>query len=325
MTTRAFGLLALITLVMGCKTVAKNPHLNEGNQYARDGLLREAADSYRAALTAQPNLTTAHRNLGMVLVKSADYTTASQHLEKSLARYENDFDTNFYLGEAYRGLDKYADAIFRYQKALKIKADEPRALKALSWSYFKIRYYSEALTVGKKLMDVAPRDEQGTIIVARTLLKLKRMDEALQLVRSTKTKIPPSSVPYFLSVEGDVLADMGRDEEALGIYQAALKDQSMLAGALLGQGRLLLKMGRTDQAIALIERATRIRPQLTEAHYLLGVAYEPTDRQKSQQYYQTFRRQALADPEFIIQLNEVNKKIGTASSANPKSTKTRRR
>ena len=58
-----------------------------------------------------------------------------------------------------------------------------------------------------------------------------------------------------------------------------------------------------------MERAVRLRPRLTEAHYYLGKAYEGIDRDKSLRYYQVFRKQASADPEFIARLNEVRQKI----------------
>lgn len=309
-----FALVAVIYIASGCKTTSNNPYLTEGNEYAKDGLLREAAESYRRALATQPNLLTAHRNLGMVLVKAGDYSNATAHLEQSLPRYENDFETNYYLGEAYRAQNRFADAIFRYQKSLKVKTDEPRALKSLAWSYFKIRYYSEALVTGRRLMEITPRDEQAIIIVARTLLKSKNADEALILVRSTRSKIPSSSAPYFLSVEGDVLLELGQTDGAMKAYKDALKDQPMLAGALLGQGRLLLQQGKTEGAIISLERSVRIRPQLTEAYYLLGQAYMNSDRQKSLAYYQTFRKQAAHDPEFLTEMSTVNKTIGVANS-----------
>ena len=52
------------------------------------------------------------------------------------------------MAEALRTLDKYEDAIFRYKTALN---DEQKAsvLKALSWTYYKIGYYTATLNVSK--------------------------------------------------------------------------------------------------------------------------------------------------------------------------------
>ncbi|MEN9835293.1 MAG: hypothetical protein RL011_1486, partial [Pseudomonadota bacterium] len=82
-----------------------------------------------------------------------------------------------------------------------------------------------------------------------------------------------------------------------------------LAGALLGLGRYSLDHGKNQQAITYLERAVRLRPRLTEGHYLLGKTYENIDRDKSLKYYKYFRRQAAADPEFIARLNEVKQRV----------------
>ncbi len=302
--------LVVLSLLISCASQPKKSNLAAGNQYARDGLLREAVEAYKKEIAQKPNNMTAHRNLGMVLVKSGDYRNAARYLEKSMAKYDDDFDANYYLGEAYRAQDKYSEAIFRYKNALKVKENDPRAMKPLAWSYFKIRFYSEALSVATELQKVAPDDDQTGIILARTLLKLNRAKDALAVITSSKKKISPSSRAYYASVEGDAYYDMGDKTAAQNAYKEALKIQPLLAGALLGLGRCALDDGKTKLAINFMERAVRIRPRLTEAHYLLGKAYEPTDRQKSLKYYQHFRKQASADPEFVAKLTEVRQKIG---------------
>lgn len=319
---RTFGLRALMVLAFipfvfaaGCATTNDKSYLSAGNQYARDGLLREASEAYKKALAQKPGDVTAHRNLGMVLVKMGDYKAASRHLEKAMKRYERDFDANLYLGESYRAQDKYAEAIFRYKRALKLKDGDLRALKPLAWSYFKIRYYSEALAVAKSMQKIGKSDDQVAIIVARTLLKLKRSREALATIQSAKKTIARSSKPFYNSVEGDILYDLGKPEEASKSYREALKDQPLLAGALLGLGKCMIEKGDTKQAISYMERAVRVKPRLTEAHYLLGKAYEPTDKAKSLRYYQYFRRQASSDPEYIGYLSDVKRRIGTLQRA----------
>ncbi len=301
--------LGLTLLSTGCMTTDKKNFVNLGNQYAKDGLLREAAESYKKALAQKPTNAVAQRNLGMVLVKVGDYPAAAKHLEKSMARYEKDFDANYYLGEAYRAQDKYAEAIFRYKKALKIKENDPRAMKPLAWSYFKIRYYSESLQLGRDLQKLSPNDDQVGIIVARTLLKLKRGNEALVVLNAARKTIAKSSRPFYASVEGDIYYDLDKREDAIKAYREALKDQPLLAGALLGLGRCMYDEGKTKQAITYMERAVRIRPRLTEAHYLLGKAYEGSDKEKSLRYYQFFRKQASADPEFIGFLPDVKQRM----------------
>ena len=323
--------LSLTLFASGCATSNKKSIVSLGNQYAKDGLLREASEAYRKALIEKPNNATARRNLGMVLVKLGDYSGAAANLEKSMSKYEKDFDANYYLGEAYRAQDKFAEAIYRYKQSLKIRENDPRVLKPLAWSYFKIRYYSEALAVGRELQKAAPNDDQVAIIVSRTLLKMKRSKEALITLQKSRKNIAKTSDPFYASVEGDILYELKDLAGAAKAYKEALKDQPLLAGALLGLGRCLLEEGKTALAISYMERAVRVRPRLTEAHYLLGKAYEPTDKAKSLRYYQFFKRQAAADPEYLGYMNEVRGRIsalkttpkGAALTAPPPETSSR--
>jgi tetratricopeptide (TPR) repeat protein len=314
-------LFGISLFISSCATTEKSNYIAEGNQYAKDGLWREASESYKKALVVNSNNYTASRNLGMVMVKIGDYKNAIKYLEKSLTRYESDYDANFYLGEAYRAIDNYAEAIFRYKRALQIKPNQVKAQKPLAWSYFKIRYYSEALIISKTLLKSSPNDDQIAIIVARTLLKLKRPKEALAIVKNAKQNVNRGSKPFFASVEGDIYYELKNNEQAIRSYKLALKDQPLLAGALLGLGKVMLEQGNQKQAISYMERAIRIRPRLTEGHYFLGRAYETTDPQKSLRYYQIFRKQASADPEFISLLGEVKNRISSLAMTGPSSEK----
>lgn len=305
-----FGLMVALTLA-GCVTDSNQdlPQLKQGNAFARDGLYREAVDQYKSALVSMPEHPAAHRNLGMVLVKTGDYQGAITHLEAAMKRYSDDFDANFYLAEAYRAKDRFADAIFRYQSALRVEPKDSKALKALAWTFFRIRYYAETLATVRRLKREDPSDHQATIIEARALLKLHRDKEALALVQKTKEQLDKKTLPFFLSVEGDILAALGDRDRALATYREALRLDPLLAGALLGQGQVLLDRGDASKAIPFLERAVRVRPNMAEGHLALGKAYSTIDRKKAAKYYSYFAKLAANDPEFTSELPAVRRKL----------------
>lgn len=285
-----------------------------GNQYAKDGLLREAVEAYKKALAREPNNLTASRNLGIVLLKAGDTQGAIIHLEKSLAEFDDNFETNFYLGEAYRTEDKYADAIFRYNKALKIQNDEPRALKSLAWSYFKIRFYSEAIATANKLQKQNPDDDQVPMILARIQLKLKRDNEALATLKKGMERAHKQSHPYYYSVIAEVLASQGKAEDAFEHWKKALKTQPMLAGALMGTGKLLLEQGRKKEAVDYLERAVRVKPKMYEGHYWLARGLEESNPERSLKYFNYFRKHAANDPEFVDLIQDSRKRAAAMAS-----------
>ncbi len=305
--------LVSVFSLSGCATTnkqaAQHPHLHQGNQYARDGLYREAIREYEEALKNPLKVNAARRNMGMVYVKMGEFAKAETELKKAITHYQNNFECNFYLGEALRAQEKYADAIYHYQKADRLRHNDVKNLKSLAWSYFKIRYYSEALTVVRRVIKARAGDEQANIILARTLLKLKQPDKALIVIKKAQKKADKQLFAYFKSVEGDILFDLDKVPEAAEAYRAAMKRQPLLAGALLGLGRCELHKGNTTEAIKFMERAARLKPTMAQTQYFLAKAYEGVDKDKSLNHYRKFGRLAAADPEFLTQITEVKQRI----------------
>ncbi len=297
-----------VTSAPAAKDTQQTSFVSQGNQFAKDGLLRESVDAYKKAIAKDPKSLTAHRNLGIVLVKAGDPQGAITNLEISLSEFDSNFETNFYLGEAYRADDKYAEAIFRYKKALKIQQNDVRAMKSLAWCYFKIRFYSEALSVAQQVQKIAPDDEQAPMILGRTQLKLKRDSEALATLKRGAEKTGKQSLPYYQSVIAEVLAAQGKSKEALETWRKALKAQPMLAGALLGTGKLLLESGQTKEAADYLERAVRIKPKMYDGHYWLARSLEESSPDRALRYFNYFRKNAANDPEFVELVQDARKR-----------------
>lgn len=310
----ATGILSLVLcLATACVTqqegLAKKT-VDLGHQYAKDGLLREAAQSYQKALLSEPKNPAANRNLGLIYVKTGEYKKAITHLTVALPNYRQNFETNFYLAQALRAEDRYSDAIYHYKVALNIKPKDLRAMKALAWSNYKIRFYQEAQRLAADLQKIAPEDVQTHIIMARILLRMKQPRKALAVIQNAQAFSKKSEQPYLTSVEGEVYLEMRRYEDAQKSFRAALKEQPLLAGSLLGLGRAMLEMGtKTNLTVSYLERALRLKPSLKEGYYYLARYYEESDPIKSQKFYAIFRRQARDDPEFTEQLTVAQQKI----------------
>lgn len=308
-------LLFVIPLLFACQSFfpdsKSTAHLTQGNEYARDGLFREAVGEYKKSISLHAKNYTAFRNLGMVQVILRDYKNAMKNLTKSLEAYQNNYETHYYLGEAYRGLDNYAKAIYHYQNALEIHPKDVRSLKSLSWSYVKIRYYTEALEIAKHLYQITPTDHHAIIILSRIYLKLKQINEALALINDGKKVVPKELQHFLLSIEGDIYYEQHQWKKAELCYQQALSGQPLLAGSLLGLGKTLMQLGKENSAATYLEQAIKVRPQLTEGLYLLGTIYEKKDKATAIKYFKQFYKNASNDPEFLDLLPVVRNKIAS--------------
>lgn len=289
--------------------------LEQANQYARDGLLREALQTLGDYLERNPNDPTAHRTAGILLVKTGSYKKAGQHLSLAFASYPNNYEVNFYMGEAMRMQNRFADGIYHYKRALEIEPKNTNSLKALAWSYYNIRYYSEAMRTARQLRRLAPNDFQVSIILARILNKIDMNDKALSILNRSETLTTPENIPFLNSVKGDILLSMGDKQAAELAYRKALQDQPLLPGALIGLARKIIedKTPNNDIAITYLDRALKIRPSLIEAYYLLGKAYQKTKPSKALEYYRIFSKEAMYDPIFQTELAEIKPQLMDAA------------
>ena len=324
--------LVLCGLLVSCVSTAAKPLqapvviqkesdsklLQEANQYARDGLYREALYAFNQFLEKNPEDAAANRTVGIIYVKTGAYKKAAQYLDKAFATFPNNFELNFYLGESMRMQARYGDAIYHYKRALEVDTKNTSALKALSWSYYNIRYYSEAIRTAKQLKLLAPNDFQVAIIMSRILNKISMNDKALALLNRSQTLANADSIPFLNSVKGDILLSMGEREAAEQAYRKALQDQPLLPGALIGLAKKLIDdkdKKNNDTAVVYLERALKIRPNLFEAYYLLGKAYSKTNPSKSLEYYKTFSKEASYDPSFQQELAEIRPQLIEARKA----------
>ncbi len=294
--------------VGSCALPAKK-HIAEGNELARAGLYREAIESYQAALSKDPQNKAVLRNLGIVYVKIGNYSEGLTALRKIISAYPNDFDSHFFLGEAYRALENHAEAIFFYKRASTLKGKDASTLKSLAWSYYKARFYSEALKTIRQADKAAPLDVQVKIIQARIYLKIAKYKNAALVLKKAKKNSKGHDLAFIQSVEGDLYQKQGDYKKAFGLYQAALKSQPLLASALLGLAKCYLNDKDPKSAIKYLEQAVRIKPSMKEAYLNLGLAYEGIDKEKSLRYFSLFRNKASTDPDYLADLALARKKI----------------
>ncbi len=288
----------------------------KANQFARDGLYREAINEFRKILEKKPDLVKAKRTLGILLVKTGQYKDAIKLLEKVAKRLSGEFEANYYLAEAYRTQDQYADAIFHYKIALSSKPDHTQTMKALAWSYYQIRYYKAAFEVARKLRKIASNDVQVDIILARILNKMGNPKIALSLTKKSIVLAKKGELPYLHSVLGDIYVSLEEYKLAQEAYRDALKKQPLLAGALMGLAKCMLKSdSNTELARTYLERAIRLKPKLIEAYYYLALSYEKSDPDKSKKFLAHFIKEASGDPAFLKQVMDTKAKLSALKRA----------
>jgi Flp pilus assembly protein TadD len=283
---RIFICLHLVALSLSCQHSRPASALHRAQAYAQQKLWREARQAYEEILRHDPEQRRAHRDLGIILIKFGAYSSGLRHLDKVQGSYPRDYHLHYYRGEAARSLGSYHQGIESYLRALACKPTAGEAKAGLAWSYLKIGELKDALTLSEQLVRLDGKKIDYLAIHARVLLALGEARAALALVRAAKPGCSAENLPYLLSIEGDALVQLKEWEAAYGAYQAALKDNSLLPGPLLGLGKYYIEKKRYAQAIENLEKSVHIKPQTSEGHLLLGSLYEHSDSAHASTHYE---------------------------------------
>jgi tetratricopeptide (TPR) repeat protein len=94
-----------------------------------------------------------------------------------------------------------------------------------------------------------------------------------------------SGTPRFKAKYADYLRQVGQGDEAAQYYLAALADDPILIGALVGMGRIYLERGLPGEAVLALERAVSASPDDYAANFFLARAYDHLGKSEKASHY----------------------------------------
>ncbi len=118
---------------------------------------------------------------------------------------------------------------------------------------------------------INPAHEMGYLRYAQFLERQGRFRETLMVLRKGRQRVPDSIL--MIRLEGSLIQHLQSRESALEFYDAQLTRRPDQPNLLLDRAHLLLRMERTEPALAEVKKALGLDPDLFEAHYLAGIIH----------------------------------------------------
>ncbi len=212
----------------------------------RQGRLEPAATALREVLKGDPDDLLARYNLGFIAYRSRNYPEAETHLRRAIELSPGHPEAHYRLGVTLLAQNRLDDAIAALSRAVEVDPKHVGAHFNLANACARAGRTGEA----KKHLD--------------RYAELSGRSEAEE---ERKTQIATLTVGALQHLMND------RFEEALAEYSrvsALYPDDPMLHKEI---GRLQLKLGRNEEALAALRRAVELDPRLSDAHYLLANLY----------------------------------------------------
>ncbi|MBZ0284363.1 MAG: tetratricopeptide repeat protein [Anaerolineae bacterium] len=339
---RALRLLARYEDALTCydKALEIYPHYafawrGKGLVLERIGRMEQALACYEQAAQIKPNEVWNWYNQADVLQNMNRYAEAIPLLEKALEVDPSHPNSWAKLGQIYRLMQHYEEAVKGYEKAVEIDPQYAWAWNGRGLALKMLNHPTEALTSFKKATQYQPDEVWHWYNLTEMLVEMGMYSDAVQPATQA-TRADPTHAFSWAKL-GQVLRYVNRNEESLDAYDKAIKLQPDYSWAINGkgivlehigrleealdcykqaaqyadsyvwhcwynQGNVLVLLGRHKEALALLERVTKIVPQHAPSWARLGNAMRHLKRYD--EALNAYRHATRIDPDYAWAWNE---------------------
>lgn len=296
--------LALLVTLVGCKAQSKEELLQEGLKLSGQGNWTGAVVCYRNALEKDAAFFEARYQLAIAYLKLGRFDQAEKEFEKVGRQNPSLPEMPLHLAELYLSSDRPEKAQAEAEGYLASHPENAQGLdllgrsRALQGDMVSARRHFEAA------LRVDPRNHSAQTNLAQAFLESGDEEGAQGLLRRLAQDDPKNRSAMYLLARLE--AGRGDREEAHGLYRRLVESDRKDPQALYMAGLMALGLGKTeevekdvadlssrfsgnplaaqlrgllayqkqdfDEAVVQLQRAIKIRPDLT-AYYFLGLSY----------------------------------------------------
>jgi FkbM family methyltransferase len=204
--------------------------------------LQEAADLFRRAIAADPQLARAHQNLGNALTELGDAAGAIDSFERAVALEPTAVEVHNNLGILRSKRTDYAGAIKALRRAIELSPSYAPAYNNLGIALASSYQFVQAVAAFRRAVALAPENADFQNNLGLGLVELGWPDEALgHLQRAVEIRPDYADAQRNLGI---ALTDVGRLDESLAYFQTALDMEGTERHAvLMNRSRTLLLRG----------------------------------------------------------------------------------
>ena len=205
------------------------PLLATAANFLRAGRPAEAITPLRNAALLQPSDPIILHDLGLACLEVGRVPDAVAALQQSVAIKPRYADSHFRLGIAFEKMGNIGGALAAYDYATRLLPSLTEAWFRAGALVYILGHHDEAIGCFRRAAATGGRTNFGRLGHARALLLEDRNPEAEQILRETLVADPRNAMAYELL--GNMLAELGRFDEARACFERSIALAPMLAGS----------------------------------------------------------------------------------------------
>ncbi|MFL2542109.1 MAG: tetratricopeptide repeat protein [Candidatus Latescibacterota bacterium] len=263
------------------------PHVNLGKVLLQQGQFKEAIAVSHQALAIEPQLERAHYNIGTAYIRQQRLDLAEPHLRRALEIRPDMLPALNNLGNIYQRQGVWRQAMQVYRRAQAIQ-QHSSIDHNIGNTFLEAGFTDSARVYFRRALDADPQMREAY----KGLVKASRAEDLLQaavdILAEALVHWPQDEL--FLLMRGDVLAALGRNEEAMTSYRRAGRGEAESWQQL---GAEAMKRGNWNSAKSYFERGLELADNATIRN---GLGMAQLELGQVKEALQTFRQAARLDP-----------------------------
>ena len=240
-------------------------------------------EDYRSELTIwtdtvakRPDNVRAQYNLGNVLAATGRAAEAIGRYEQALRIKPGYAEAHNNLGNVLQTLGRETEAKTHFEQSLQSNPNNAEAHSNLGNIFLQEGKASDAIAHYQQALRIKPDYAGAHVDLGNALFQTGKVPEAITEYEQA-VRLKPN-VPEAHNNLGAALMQIGRVQDAIGHYARAIRIKPDYVEAHYNLGRALSQVGQGNEAITEYEQALRLKPQYADAHRDLALAFEQTHR-----------------------------------------------
>jgi len=248
-------------------------HFRLGLQQHQMGQLRQAEQSYKRALSLDPNHLGSLHHLGVLALQAGRPDLSIDLIGRAIALNPRDAECHFNIGLAFGALGRFAEAADHNRRAVELKPDYAEAFMNLGNALKAQGTIEPAIVNYERAIALRPDLAAAHFNLANAYLEHREHARAEQYFREA-LRLRPGYAEAMTNL-GLVLSEQGKADEAEALHRGATAANPQIAQPHVNLGNLFLRSKRYEEAASAYRSALIINANLAEVHAnLAGALFE---------------------------------------------------
>jgi len=251
-----------------------------GAEFARRGAALAARREFQAAIAdlskaieLEPDNGQHYRARALARLSARQPLLAMSDLNEALKRQPNDTEALMARGQIYLGMRQAEKAKADFDAAFKLAPADTSLVATAGMAYARAGLYEPAIHALDVWIAAHPRSEDLPLVLNARCYARGAWGKELELaLADCDAALKQDKISAVMDSRGLVLLRMGRLDEAIVQYGAAIKAQPRAAEPLYGRGVAELKKGQKAAGEADIAAAKAIAPAVEQEFKRFGLA-----------------------------------------------------